>query len=170
MSDGPEIEGGFEFQLKAAIKAGLDGFAEREDARREHQDRLIPTDHHVQGGGVGPASGDLIFACGGPPLGKSWVLRRLSISGTDPTAVIAGKAYFFASSAGDTDQLIASGWFALAATLPSVSYFTSRQVVVQAGQQIWCRVTSPTSGTAYVVSGQVVSEIADERAAARYSL
>lgn len=170
MSEGLEVEGGFELALKAAVKAGFDGHGDREDARQSRLERLIPIDTPIHGGGVGPAAGSLIFDCGGPPMGRNWVLRRLVIAGTDPTAAIAGVAYFFASSAGSADQLITTGWFDSAASLPLVGWYSSRQVVIHAGQRIWCLVTSPTSGTPYVVSGAAVSEVADEAAAARYTL
>jgi hypothetical protein len=170
MSEGPEIEGGFELALKAGIKAGFGDLADREDERQRRREALIPLDTPIMGGAVGPAAGDLIFDCGGPPMGRAWVLRRLAIAGTDPTATIAGEAYFYASSAGTSDQLITPGWFDYAASLPLVGWYTSRQVVIHAGQRIWCRVTGYTSGASYVVSGAAVSEIANEPAAARYTL
>lgn len=170
MSEGPEIEGGLDIHISAAIKAGLDGISARDAERRRREEALIPTDFPIRGGGTAPSSGDLIFSCGGPPQGRNWVLRRLAVGGTDPTAASSGSAYFYASSSGDKDQLLGSDWFDVAATLPLVGWYSSRQVVIQAGQQIWCRIHTPTAGAAYVVSGTVVSEIANEPVAVRYSL
>jgi hypothetical protein len=166
MSEGVELEGGFEFALKAAVGE----LGDRDDARRRREEALIPNDIPIHGGGVAPAAGDLIFPCGGPPSGRIWVLRRLVIAATDPTLAIAGSAYFYASSAGDEEQLLTSGFFDYAATLPLVGWYSSRQVVVQAGLQIWCRVHAPTAGSSYVVSGTALNQVADERAAARYTL
>ena len=177
MSDGStgedhsaEIEGGFDVRIAAQFKASLDGAESRREERESRLEKLIPTDTHIQGGGVAPASGDLIFSCGGPAMGRNWVLRRLAVGGTDPTAASVGSAYFFASSAGDEEQLLASGWFELASALPAVSFYSSRQVVIQPGQKIYCRIHTPTAGASYVVSGAAMSEIANEPVATRYTL
>ena len=167
---GPAIDLGLQIDLGAQLKAAFDGL--RDDDRRERQEEIdrIPLDHTIRGSGLAPSSGDLIFAIGGPPLGRAWVLRRLAVGGSDPTATAAGSAYFYASSAGDSDQLITATWFDFASSLPQVGWYTSRQVVIQSGQQIWVKIASPTAGAVYAVSGQVLSEIANERAAARYTL
>ena len=164
-----EVEGGLQVQIGALLKATTDAAAERR-AAREREEAMIPLDHHVQGGGVAPSSGDLIFECGGPAMGRAWVLRRLAVGGNDPTQTAAGTAYFYMSSAGDEEQLLASGWFDYADTLPLVGWYTSRQVVLTHAQKIWCRIHAPTAGASYVVSGSVIDEIANERAAARYTL
>lgn len=167
---GPAIDLDFQVDLAASLKAGLDGIRDDDEARRRHEEELIPLDYPIRGGGVAPSTGDLIFDCGGPPLGRAWVLRRLCIAGTDPTVAVAGQAYVFASSAGDSDQLITATWFDVASSLPMVGWYTSRQVVIADGQRLWVKITSPTAGTSYTASGKVMSEIANERAAARYTL
>ena len=167
---GPAIDLSFQVDLAAELKAGFDGLRSERDSRRQRELELIPFDIPIRGGGTGPSSGDLIFSCQGPPLGRAWVLRRLVIGGTDPTVAVSGSAYVFASSAGDSDQLITATCFDWAQTLPLVGLYTSRQVVIQSGQQLWVKITSPTSGTSYALSGAGLSEIANERAAARYTL
>lgn len=164
-----EVEGGLQVQIGALLKATTDAEAARQ-REREREEAMIPLDHHVQGGGIAPATGDLIFECGGPAMGRAWVLRRLAVGGNDPTQTSAGTAYFYMSSAGDEEQLLASGWFDYADTLPLVGWYTSRQVVLTHSQKIWCRIHAPTAGASYVVSGSVIDEIANERAAARYTL
>ena len=167
---GPEIGLGIQVDLAAELRAGFHGLRDEEDSRRRRELELIPFDYPIRGGGAAPPSGDLIFNAGGPPLGRAWVLRRLAVGGTDPTVAVAGSAYCFASSAGDSDQLITATWFDVAASLPMLGWYTSRQVVIQAGQLLWVRITSPTPGAGYALSGSVLSEIANERAAARYTL
>ena len=169
-SDGGNLELGVHLDLAAELRAGFDGLRDRDRKSREREEVLIPLDVTIRGGGVGPATGDLIFTCGGPPLGRAWVLRRLLVGGTDPTVAVAGSAYCFASSAGDRDQLITATCFDWAASLPLVGFYTSRQVVVNSGQQLWVVVTGATSGTSYALAGAVLSEIANERAAARWTL
>ncbi len=167
---GPAIDLGLQIDLGAQLKAGFDGL--RDDDRRERREELerIPLDYPIRGSGTASAPGALIFDAGGPPLGRSWVLRRLAVGGSDPTSAATGEAYFYASSAGDSDQLITATWFDIVAALPAVRFYTSRQVVIQSGQRLWVKITSPTAGAIYAVSGQVLTEIANERAAARYTL
>lgn len=167
---GPAIDLSFGVELAAQLKAGLDGIRDEQESRWKREEELIPYDTSIRGGGAAPASGDLIFNVGGPPMGRAWVLRRLSISATDPTATAAGTAYFYASSAGDSNELIAATWFDWASTIPMVGWYTSRQVVIQSGQLIWVRIVSPTAGASYAVHGTAVSEVANERAAARYTI
>jgi hypothetical protein len=171
---GPSIDLGFQMELAATLKAGFDGLQDSDRDRRErdrqHELEMIPLDHTIRGSGTAPSTGDLIFDCGGPPLGRAWVLRRLAVAGTDPTVAMAGAAYCFASSAGDSDQLITTTWFDVASSLPMVGWYTSRQVVIADGQRLWIKITSPTAGATYSASGKVMSEVANERAAARYTL
>lgn len=169
-SEGPAIDLSFGVELAAELKAGFQGIHDRDREQRRREEELIPLDLTIRGGGTGPATGDLIFSCEGPPLGRAWVLRRLVIGGTDPTVAVAGAAYVFASSAGDSDQLITATVFDWASTLPLVGFYTSRQVVINSGQRLWVKITSPTPGTSYALSGSGLSEIANERAAARYTL
>ena len=167
---GPAIDLSFGVDVAAQLKAGFDGLREdRQDAERTELER-IPLDYPIRGGGTAPSTGPLIFDCGGPPMGRAWVLRRLAVGGTDPTAAAAGEAYLFSSSAGDSEQLITATWFDIVASLPAVRFYTSRQVVVQAGQRLWVKITSPTAGASYAASGAVLSEIANARAAARWTL
>ena len=167
---GPAIDLGFQVDIAAELKAGFNGLRDGERTRRAEEESKIPFDFTVRGSGVAPGAGDLIFNCGGPPMGRAWVLRRLAVGGTDPTAVSAGVAYVYFSSAGDSDQLIAATWADVVSALPGVKFYTSRQMVVKDGQLIWVRITGPTAGAAYAVNGAVLSEIANERAAARYTL
>ena len=168
--EGPAIDLSFGIEMAAELKAGFQGIHDREREQRRREEELIPLDLVIRGGGTAPPSGDLIFSCEGPPLGRAWVLRRLVIGGTDPAVAVAGSAYCFASSAGDQDQLITATVFDWAATMPLVGFYTSRQVVIQSGQRLWIKITSPTAGTSYALAGSVLSEIANERAAARWTL
>ena len=169
-SDSGNLELGVHLDLAAELRAGFDGLRDRDRQSREREEALIPLDNTIRGGGAAPALGKLIFTCGGPPLGRAWVLRRLVVGGTDPTVAVAGSAYCFASSAGDSDQLITATCFDWAASLPLVGFYTSRQVVINSGQQLWVVVTGATPGTSYALAGAVLSEIANERAAARWTL
>ena len=171
---GPSIDLGFQMDLAATLKAGFDGLQDSDRDRRERERQreleMIPFDYPIRGGGAAPEAGDLIFDAGGPPLGRAWVLRRLGVGGIDPTQAVAGAAYLFASSAGDPDQLITATWFDVASSLPLLGWYTSRQVVIQAGQRLWVRIVAPTPGASYTLAGSVLSEVANERAAARYTL
>lgn len=167
---GPAIDLSFGVELAAQLKAGFDGLRDDDRREREREIERIPLDYPIRGGGTAPSTGPLIFDCGGPPLGRAWVLRRLAVAGTDPTATAAGVAYLFSSSAGDSEQLVTATWFDIVSALPAVRFYTSRQVVIQSGQHLWVKVASPTAGASYAASGQVLSEIANERAAARWTL
>ena len=167
---GPAIDLSFGVELAAELKAGFDGLRDEDRSARAQEESRIPLDHTIRGSGVAPATGDLIFNVGGPPLGRAWVLRRLAIGGTDPTTAVAGAAYIFASSSGDSTDLITATWVDTAQTLPLLGWYTSRQVVIQSGQMLWIKITGPTAGTSYAAAGMVLSEIANERAAARYTL
>jgi hypothetical protein len=154
----------------AELRAGFDRMRADEERRRLEECALIPFDFPIRGGGIGPASGSLVFELGGPPLGRSWVVRRLVVALTDPTTPDSASAFLFASSTGDADQLTTATCFDFASALPAVWRYSSRQVVVAAGQHIWCKIVSPTSGANYSASGTVLSEVEHEPAAARYSL
>ncbi len=169
-SGGPSLDLGVHLDLAAELRAGFDGLRDQDAARRQREEETIPLDLVIRGGGVAPAAGKFVFSCGGPPLGRAWVLRRLVVGGTDPTVAAAGSAYCYASSAGDLDQLITSTVFDWAASLPLVGFYTSRQVVVNSGQQIWVVIVGASAGQSYALSGAVLSEIANERAAARWTL
>lgn len=162
-----ELAGGLE--LSAALKATTDALSRRNDL----EDRLmrsIPIAAQIQGSGVFPSSGSLIFDLGGPTAGKAWVLRRLFISGVDPTATAAGSAYYFISSSLSDNALVAASCFDFANALPLKAFYSSRQVVLTYPQRIVCKVVSGTSAATYQASGFAMEEVANDPVASRWTL
>jgi hypothetical protein len=162
-------------ELVVAFRAGLGSLSEAQAEqnrllRRIARGQRIPIDAPIQGSGTADASGDVVFDCGGPAQGRVWVLRRLAVGGTDPTAVATGSAYFYASTSQLIAQLSASQWFDFASTLPLVGWYTSRQVVIPAPLHIMCRIKGGASGALYVVSGGAQDEQQFLRAEAEYTL
>lgn len=166
-----EADGG----LAIAFHAGIGSLSEAQAETNRLLRRLassapIPIDAPIQGSGTADASGDVVFDCGGPAQGRVWVLRRLAVGLSDPTAAASGAAYFYASNSMLTQQLSTSQWFDVASTLPLVGWYTSRQVVIKFPHHIICRIKAGTSGDIYAVSGLAQDELEAQRAQAEYQL
>lgn len=163
-----EIEGGLDLQIAASLKASADAAQER-NSRERRLEELVPVDAQIQAAGVYPSSGDLVIDCGGPTSGRAWVLRRLNVSGPDPTVAIAGSAYVFFSAGISSGSLVGPNWIDVASSLPLVGWYTSRQVVLRSPMHLVVKITGGTAGDTYSVSGYAMDE-STHPAAARYTL
>lgn len=163
------VGGDLELKLCAALDASTEQIKRGED-RRDRMERLIPISAQIQASDVYPSSGDLVMDCGGPTLGKAWVLRRIFLGGTDPTQTTAGSAYFFLSSSKSSNALISAFCFDQMATLPASKFYSSRMVVLSYPQRIICKITSGTAGDSYQLGGLAMEEIANDPVAARWTL
>lgn len=164
------IEAGLDLEIGASLKILTDAEADR--ARRaQEEERLIPVDAQIHSGTeIEAGAGFGLVNCGGPAMGRAWVLRRLAIALLTPMQAAAGTAYWFASASEEVSLLQTTGWFAQMAALPSVAFFTSRQVVLRYPQKVICYIDGPTAGDTYIIAGYALDEMADQPAAARYSL
>lgn len=98
-----------------------------------------------------------------PPLGQLWALRKLSVSGSDPTTVAAGVAYIFAGSSGTAEG---AKYIDKMATLPATLYWSRFQVVMRYPEQLFVIITTPTNLQQYVVNGaaeQAPDQVSTER-------
>ena len=163
------IGGDVELKLCAALDASTEAINRRED-REDRLARTIPISAQIQGSGVFPASGDLIFDCGGPTLGRAWVLRRLFLGGIDPTATTSGSAFWFLSASDSNSALVSAFCFDQASSLPIARFYSSRMVVITHPQRIICKITGGTSGDSYQLGGLAMEEIANDPVAARWTL
>ncbi|MDA8333319.1 MAG: hypothetical protein M0027_19315 [Candidatus Dormibacteraeota bacterium] len=163
------VGGDLELKLCAALDASTEQIKRGQD-REDRLERLIPIAAQIQASDEFPSSGDLIMDCGGPTLGKAWVLRRVFLGGTDPTATTAGSAFLFLSSSKSSNALISAFCFDQAASLPIAKFYSSRMVVLTYPQRIICKVTGGTAGDSYQLGGLAMEEIANDPVAARWTL
>src|SRR5438552_7072727 len=82
----------------------------------------------------------------GPPAGFYWDVRRITVTGPDPTSAVAGRCYFYVSPVpvGDNSQGLA--FIDWAPSLPLPSYF-ARQIIVPGGPPVWFRIVRPPAST-----------------------
>lgn len=158
--------GGVSVRAWADLTATLGSLRDEMAARRARDARLAetPVDWPIQAFGVGVTNVPLALDLGGPQQGRVRLVRRLTVGGLLPTDTPAGTAYAFvvavnpvdpstlALRAGSLGSLvdIASG------SLPQVSFYSNRQVVVRHQERLWIVITSATNNQPYQAQGLVV--------------
>src|ERR1035437_9478191 len=113
---GVDVEAGLEFQILSHLKDLSAAEEERQGQERSGKGQVL--DALIMGSGTSASTGDLVFSCDGPALGRIWFLRRLGVTASgSPINAATGAAYFFTSTDINPNQLLYPTWFGLLATL-----------------------------------------------------
>ena len=152
--------------MQASVNSLAKVFSDWKDEETEYQYGAV--DQPILASGIAVGTATLVFDLAGPSQDLMWEVRRLAVSYPDPsTGSQAGTAYIFASATRPSaTPLNAGNWVDWTggggATLPSVAFYSTRQIVLHAPERLWCVVVSPASNQQYVVSGRAL-EYPDRR-------
>lgn len=104
------------------------------------------------------------ISLGGPSAGYYWLLRRLIVGGTTFKTTAAGTAEVYVTGLGsDTGSAITGPIITAlaltdlvdqATTLPNKAFYSNRQVIVQANENLMVVIDSGTAGQLYIASAQ----------------
>jgi len=164
-----EVEGGAEvggFSLDAIVglKASLDGLTTELRKRRQmeaaYQGGAVEV--MLRNAAVSASTGNLIMGLGGPPYGRLWEVKRLTVGGALWTSSVAGQAIVVISPASGQTAPPLNDVADQASTLPNVAYYSTRQLVVRHPNHLFIVILSPTATTQYSVGGQA-SDFPDKR-------
>ena len=139
------------------IKASVDtlGDLTRELLRQqEAYEEYGPVQLALRAAGVSAASGVLIMNLGGPSYGRLWEVRRLIIGGATWGATVAGRGdIVVAANTPNATNRSLPDIVDVAASLPSVAFYSSGQIVLRNPQQLYVVIVNPTATTQYAVGG-----------------
>ncbi len=161
-------------ELMASIGVELGRINDRADraALAEHRYRemmraRVPIDVKIVCSGSPAVDGqDFGLVIGGPAAGFYWLVRRLVMGAVKVDDMAAGTGDIFVSAIGGDqgstlqgasleNMLTTSELVDLAATLPFVHFYSNRQVIVQAGENLIPVVGGAAAATTYVASAQI---------------
>lgn len=118
-----------------------------------------PVDLPIYGAATATSTNPIALPMGGPSQGRRWLVRQLVITGGQFPYSAPGSAYVFTSStppvSGTGVILPGESLDDFAPSIPAVSFYSNRQVIVWPTQQLWIVINTPASGTSYVATGQV---------------
>lgn len=161
--------------ILAKLSIALDGLSGKVDSWRKEDERrrklwrpMTPVDYHPIGSGIIGAAGapssttaviPLNAGTAGPDEGHVWIVRRWCVyAQSGVTGTLGGRADLFAIGSQQVSSLSplqGPGWAATAASLPTVQYFSSRQVVLRNGEYLVCVITGGTQNQAAFTEAQV---------------
>lgn len=169
MSMGAEVDaevdlGPLVLESIVGLKASFDSVAKELRKARAEEDAYqrgaieVP----LRQSATSAASGSLIMDLGGPAYAREWQVKRLTIGGALWTSVVAGTALVLISPS--SGQLLPSTTDIAdqATTLPSVAYYSARQLVVRHPSHLYVIILSPTATTQYAVGGEA-TDLPDRR-------
>jgi hypothetical protein len=169
MSLETEVAGGVElgpFSLKAlaGIAAGIDTMNKRlhNIAKREESYQFGAVEVMLRGSCVSATTGNLIMCLDGPSYGRLWEVKRLTVGGALWTSTVGGQAIVVLSPASGQVTPATSDVADQAASLPSVAYYSTRQLTVRHPNRLYVVILSPTASTQYAVGGQA-TDLPDKR-------
>ncbi len=164
MSMDAEAGGGLElgdFSLKALIgvQAAFDGVLQHlkkiEQEENEYQYGAVEVPFRFSS--VSGASGNLVIDLGGPSYNRLWEVKRLTVGGPLWTSTVAGTALVLKGPASGQITPSLTDTCDQAATLPSVAFYGTRQLVVRHPSHLFVVILSPSATTQYAVGGEAVS-------------
>ncbi len=140
--------------LKASVDGMTDLFRKYLRAQEEYQQRG-PLQLALRTSGTSGSSGDLGFGFGGPKYGRLWEIRRVIVGGLDWDTTVSGSAQLYVASV-PALQMVNNDNLAdmvdQAATLPSVAFYSSGQIVLRHPQELHIVIDGPSATTSYVAS------------------
>jgi len=164
------VGGGLELgpiSLKAIIdlQAGMTSlkqvFTQWKDEEAIYQYGTV--DVTLTGAGIVDSSKDDAVMClGGPPETYMWEIRQLAVGANSPaTGSLTGVAYFMRGATRPLASPAATGGSQLSMinsidsppSIPNWSFYSARQIVLHAPDQLWCVIVGGNASTQFVVNG-----------------
>ena len=127
---------------------------ELEDFRKTFIDDLRRSSLRVrrlEESGVIAADGTLTITTQAPVLGKAWDVRRITVTGQDPAAALAGTAVIFRGNAA-----IPTNFVDRTTVMPDVSTWSSHQFTLTNDEPIVVKISGGVAGTVVFFSAQVI--------------
>jgi hypothetical protein len=153
---GADIElGGFSLQTMLGMAASLDGIHTQLKELRNLEEAYQFGAVRVKLTGVATtdAAGDsLEIGLGGPQYGRLWQINSLVIGGVLWTTTVAGTALVFLTATKTVTPALPD-IVDEAGSLPSVSQYSTGQIIVRHPQHIRLVVLTPTASTQYAAGG-----------------
>lgn len=146
------------------LKASFDSVAKELKKARDIEDAYqrgaieVP----LRQSAVSGATGSLLMGLGGPAYGREWQVKRLTIGGSLWTSTVAGTALVLISPSSGQLLPSTSDIADQAAALPSVAYYSARQLVVRHPNHLYVIILTPTAITQYAVGGEA-TDLPDRR-------
>lgn len=141
---------------------------QRQQDRLDKLAELIPGDYQNAAAGIYPASGVLSLNLGSPDQGQYWSVRRVVVGGSDITTSPGGVAYMVVMGSppnqNGSNVNLAQVADISANGLPQKAFYGSHELVVGAGESLYCVITGGTSTTQYVASCKCEVFRLDQRA------
>lgn len=143
------------FELMGGIKASLDSLTKAIKRTRDIEDayQFGAVEVMLRSAAVSGSSGSLILGLGGPPYGRLWEVKRLTVGGALWTSTVAGQAIVVVSPASGQLTPTLADVADQAGSLPSVAYYSTRQLVVRHPNHLYVVILTPTATTQYAVGG-----------------
>jgi hypothetical protein len=156
--------GPFSLRALAGIGASLDAMSKKLDRLRrlEEEYQFGAIEVNLREAGVSAASGSLILGLRGPAYGRMWEVKRLTVGGALWTSTVGGTAIVAVSPAAGQLTPALTDVADQAASLPSVAYYSTRQLTVRHPNHLFVVILSPTASTQYSVGGQA-TDLPDKR-------
>lgn len=142
-------------KVKLVAGAELDTVSKAElDEAMERQTRAIikalahrPMIRDVPAQGTTDANGVCDIAFGVPTVGQMWDLRRISVTGVDPTVLTTfATGRLYVGEPGDPRAFVDTFTSASGGAIPNVGSWGTDQVIVQQGDRLTLRLTGVTVG------------------------
>jgi hypothetical protein len=152
-----------DFDMAASLHAALGESTEEnqlspmmDETRAWRARQLLRDQKPVSNDAFANSGGTCIMALGGPNLDCEWIIRRISVGGTDVTTSAAGTPYVFRSSAIPVAPFGLRDWIdnAPGVVMPTVAYYSDRQVTLSYPEKLWVVVLGGTAGQQYVATAQ----------------
>jgi hypothetical protein len=171
MSIGADVDaevdlGPLVFELMGGIKASLDSLASAIKKMRDNEEAYQRGAVQVvlRGSAMSDSGSDTLeIGLGGPPYGRLWEVKSLTVGGGLWTTTAAGQALVVVSPARSLTPAL-TDIVDQAGTLPSVAYYSTRQLVVRHPNHLRVVFLTPTASTQYAVGGQA-TDLPDRRTA-----
>lgn len=165
---GTEVHlGGFSLETLVGLRAGVDSLAKKLDNIKAVEDAYqfgvleIP----IRAVASAPSSGNFAIDLGGPTYGRFWEVKRLTVGGVLWSSVVNGTAIVVVGPSPNSSSAITPPLSDIcdeAASLPSVAFYSSRQLLARHPNHIYVVILTPSASTQYAVGGQV-SDFPDKR-------
>lgn len=149
---------GLDILVSLGLRMGAltDQLEKRDKHERWLRANTIPVDAPLRGQGSVPASGPLAIDLGTPPEGKVWLVRRMAIGGVKRSTSVAGSADLYVSAQPPVTEALNQNFSELVdytTTLPSMAFYSHRQIVLTYPERIIAVIIGGTPGQTILASG-----------------
>ena len=146
-------------EVLGGVRAGIETLNKRlrNIAKIEEAYQFGAVEVMIRKAATSAASGSLIVGCGGPAYGRLWEVKRLTVGGQLWTTSVNGTAIVAMGSTPDGQAALTpplSDIVDNASSLPSIAFYSTRQITVRHPNHLFVVILSPSATTQYVVGGQ----------------